>query len=71
MGEEKTVKFSHSLKQLGYYNQNMEYVVEPGILEIMVGNQSGIFAATGKVEIVGEKKNVKNRSVYTCPVSME
>ncbi|MGN1164277.1 MAG: glycoside hydrolase family 3 N-terminal domain-containing protein [Candidatus Ornithospirochaeta sp.] len=69
--EEKTVKFHLSMRQLGYYNQNMEFVVEPGTLEIMVGNQSGTYAARGNVEIVGEKKNVKDCRVYTCPVTVE
>ncbi|MBR6085785.1 MAG: glycoside hydrolase family 3 C-terminal domain-containing protein [Spirochaetales bacterium] len=65
-GEEKTVIFNLSLRQMGYYDENMEFVVEPGTLEIKIGNKCRDYPITEKIQIVGEKKNVKNRRVYTC-----
>jgi len=69
-GEEKTVVFKLSLRQMGYYDQNMEFVVEPGPLSIMIGNKCKDYPIRETVQIVGEKKNVKNRRVYTCPVEV-
>ena len=65
-GEEKTVVFNLSLRQMGYYDENMEFVVEPGTLEIKIGNKCKDYPIVEKIQIVGDKKNVKNRRVYTC-----
>jgi len=39
-GETKTVEFQLSTDDLKYYNRDMEYVVEPGEFEIMIGASS-------------------------------
>lgn len=39
-GEEKEVVFQLHEKELGFYNGNLEYVVESGEFELMVGNSS-------------------------------
>ena len=65
-GDEKTVIFNLSLRQMGYYDENMEFVVEPGTLEIKIGNKCKDYPIVEKIQIVGDKKNVKNRRVYTC-----
>jgi beta-glucosidase len=39
-GQKKTVSFDIKLEHLAFYNINMEYAVEPGAFEIMVGNSS-------------------------------
>lgn len=70
-GETKKVTFHLSMRQLGYYNENMEFAVEPGTLNIMVGQSSGTYSVVGEVKIIGEKKCVKDNRVYTCPVSVE
>ena len=49
----------------------MEFAVEPGTLNIMVGQSSGTYSVAGEVKIIGEKKCVKDNRVYTCPVSVE
>ncbi len=33
-----TIRFVISMKQLGFYNENMEYVVEPGNIDVYVGS---------------------------------
>jgi len=37
-GEIATIRFVISMKQLGFYNENMEYVVEPGNIDVYVGS---------------------------------
>ncbi|SCP98686.1 glycoside hydrolase family 3 N-terminal domain-containing protein [Anaerobium acetethylicum] len=39
-GEKKTVTFEVPYRELGYYDMNMEYIVEEGIFEIFVGKNS-------------------------------
>lgn len=39
-GESKTVALTISPEHLSFINLNMEYIVEPGESEIMVGNSS-------------------------------
>ncbi len=65
-GEERTVVFNLSMRQLGYYDENMEFVVEPGTLDIMIGNKCRDYPIREQIRIVGDKKNVKDRRVYTC-----
>lgn len=39
-GEQRTITFRLSEKDLGFYNKNLEFVTEPGDFELMVGNSS-------------------------------
>jgi beta-glucosidase len=56
--------------QLGYYNEDMEFVVEPGKLDIMLGTSSEELPLQAQVSLVGEKKNLLQKRVYTCPVEV-
>lgn len=69
-GEEKRVTFNLSMRQLGYYDENMDFVVEPGTLDIMIGNHCKDYPIREQIEIVGDKKSVKGRRVYTCNVEV-
>ncbi len=73
-GEKATVIFTVSMKQLGFYNENMEYIVEPGNVSVYIGsihaNQGSgqldlgdIFAQKdvklkGKFKITGETRDL-------------
>jgi beta-glucosidase len=39
-GESRKVEFSLSANELAFLNEKMEWMVEPGIFEIMVGGSS-------------------------------
>jgi len=52
-GEKTTVTFTLLGSQLGFYNLDMEFVVEPGAVEVMVGSSSADIHLTGEFEIVG------------------
>ena len=56
--------------QLGYYDEDMEFVVEPGKLDIMVGTSSEDLPLRDTVALTGKKVNVMGRRVYTCPVEV-
>lgn len=39
-GETKTVKFTITASDLKFYNQNLDYILEPGYFDVMVGTNS-------------------------------
>ena len=65
-GEEKQVKFLLQTAQLGYYNENMEFVVEPTRMDVMIGTSAHDIVYTEEVKLTGEKMNVMGKRVYTC-----
>ena len=65
-GESSVVTFHLKTAQLGYYNENMEYVLEPGTLNLYVGNSSVNLPLRGKVALQGETVNLKGRRSYVC-----
>ena len=69
-GETAKVTFRLDTKQMGYYNENMDFVVEPGQLTVMVGDSSYNLPLREKVELTGSAVNVMGRRVYTCPAEV-
>lgn len=70
-GEKKRVKFHLNTAQLGYYNEDMEFVVEPGKLTVSAGTSSNNLPLKQVVTLTGKKTNVMGRRAYTCPVEVE
>lgn len=69
-GEEKTVKFHLSTAQMGYYNENMDFVVEPGDLTVKVGTNAKDLPLQQKIKLVGNAVNVMGKRSYICPVEV-
>lgn len=69
-GETAKVTFRLDTKQMGYYNENMDFVVEPGQLTVMVGDSSYNLPLREEVELTGSAVNVMGRRVYTCPAEV-
>lgn len=65
-GETKEIVFCLKLAQLGYYNDEMEFVVEPGELEIMLGTSSADLPLKESVTITGKPVNVMGKRSYVC-----
>ncbi len=51
-GEKKSVSFTLSARDLGFYNRRMEYVVEPGAFKVWVGPNS-VEGLEARFEVVG------------------
>ncbi|HIJ70783.1 MAG TPA: beta-glucosidase [Planctomycetes bacterium] len=51
-GESKMVTFKLSTDDLKFYNQKMEYVVEPGELDVMIGASSADIRLKGSITII-------------------
>lgn len=64
-GETKTVTFTLAASQLGFYNQAMEFIVEPGTVRLMVGNSSAHLPLQADLEVVGETAVVHHKTFFS------
>jgi beta-glucosidase len=62
------LKFMLNTAQLGFYNEDMEFVVEPGNMELMLGTSSQNIVYKETIKLIGEKINLMGKRSYTCPV---
>ncbi len=69
-GEKKNIAFALSVNQLGFYNENMEFVVEPGTIEVMVGSASDDIRLSGEFEITGETTEIGKAKVFFSEVKV-
>jgi beta-glucosidase len=69
-GQTKTVTFTLSTNLFGFYNQEMDYVVEPGVIEVMVGNSSADIYLTGQFTLTGEITDVSASKTFFSKVSV-
>jgi beta-glucosidase len=63
-GSCQTVAFTLFVNQLGFYNQKMDYVVEPGTIELMIGTSSEDIHLKTEIEIVGAVTEISEQKVF-------
>lgn len=63
-GQSQRVQFHLTLAQVAYYDQTMHYVVEPGTLEVMVGNSAAHLPLISQVEVIGERVVIAHKHFY-------
>jgi beta-glucosidase len=63
-GQTKTVTFELAVNQLGFYDEAQNFVVEPGPVEVMVGDSSQSIHCVGSFEIIGEKKDILSAKAF-------
>jgi len=66
--ESKKVTFTLSANQLAFYDRDMKYVVEPGMINIMLGSSSADIRLKNQFEITGNTTDVSKTKVYLTPV---
>ena len=67
-GETTSVTFELDARQLGFYDQHMNLVVEPGAIEIMIGSSSEDIRLQGSFAIVGTTTGVGQEKVFFSSV---
>src|SRR5262249_24754191 len=67
-GETKTVTFRLAVNQLAHYDADNRFVVEPGPVDVMVGNSSRDIYCNQEFEISGEKREIRGNKVYFSKV---
>ena len=60
-GQEKTVLFQLDVSQLAYYNREMDYVVDAGQVEIMVGASSADVRGSRTLMVQGKTRFLKQQ----------
>ncbi|MBI1257818.1 MAG: beta-glucosidase [Chloroflexi bacterium] len=63
-GETRTVTLRLAVNQLGFYDLDNCFVVEPGTVEVMVGSSSQDIHCTGAFEIIGAKTDISATKVF-------
>ena len=69
-GQKARVSFELNTAQLGYYNEDMEFAVEPGRLDLMFAVSARKSEDIEEVRLVGEKVLVAGKRAYTCGVEV-
>lgn len=64
----RTVSFQLAVNQLGFYDHNNDFVVEPGVVEVMVGSSSQDIHCAGSFDITGETTPVER--VFFTPAQV-
>jgi beta-glucosidase len=68
-GEVQEVLFMVDVAQLAFYDLEMDYVIEPGFFEVMVGSSAQDIELRGQFEITG-KKRIMEKKVFFAAVSL-
>jgi beta-glucosidase len=69
-GGTQTVTFTLFVNQLGFYNPEMDYVVEPGTIELMIGTTSEDIHLRTEIEIVGDVTDISEEKVFFSEVNV-
>ncbi|WP_062059757.1 glycoside hydrolase family 3 N-terminal domain-containing protein [Cellvibrio sp. OA-2007] len=62
------VTFTLSANQLGFYDRNMDFVLEPGKINLLMGASSADIRLKGEIDIIGKATNISTKKVYLTPV---
>jgi beta-glucosidase len=69
--ETRTVTFHLPVNQLAFYDEDLNLVLEPGKIGLMLGSSSEDIRLRGVFEITGAKKMVLTERVFVCPVDVD
>jgi beta-glucosidase len=69
-GETKTVSFTLHTHQLAFYDRDMRYVVEPGVVAVMLGTSSADLPLAGSVSLLGPAQEVGGDKVFSSRVGV-
>lgn len=66
--ESVRLSFELDTAQLGFYNEEMKFVVEPGNIEVMLGTSSEAVAFQQRIMLTGNTRELMGKRSYTCKV---
>jgi beta-glucosidase len=69
-GASRRLKFLVDTSQLGYYDRQMRFVVDPGEVEVQVGASSRDIRARGIVMLQGERRPLSQKQVVATQVEI-
>ena len=69
-GERKTIIFRLTVDQFAFFDKNINLVLEPSKIHIMLGSSSKDIRLEGAFEITGQGKMQVKERVFVCPVEV-
>lgn len=69
-GEARTITFATPVGQLGFYDRELAYVVEPGHLDVFVGTSSADLVEAGSVTVVADPNGRPPRKAFDGSVTI-
>jgi beta-glucosidase len=69
--ETRTVVFEMPTDQLGFYDEAMQLVVEPGTIQVMIGGSSEDIRLNASFEILGNEKRSVPRRIFGGTTQIE
>jgi beta-glucosidase len=69
-GESVEINFSLSADELGFYDRNMRFIVEPGFFQVMIGSSSKDIRLKGRFEVLGKPGEMLRERVFLTPVTV-
>ncbi len=70
-GERKTVIFTLHPNQLSCYDEERRFVVQPGTVEVLVGNSSQHLPLVGRFDIIGPAADISKDGSYLSDVTVQ
>ena len=69
-GEARRINFQLDTRQLAYYDESLELVLEPGAFSVMIGSSSEDIRLSGVFTVTGTKNHPVKDRVCVCQVSL-
>jgi beta-glucosidase len=70
VGKKKTVQFTLYANQFGFYDRDMRYVLEGGMIQLMVGTSSENLPLEAEIEIIGDVIDIEKQKVFFSDVDV-
>lgn len=70
-GESKRLTFTLSANQFGFYDRAMNFVLEPGQINLMLGSSSADIRLQTSVEVAGKVTDIAKQKVYLTQTRVE
>jgi beta-glucosidase len=70
-GASRRVTFHLPIDLMAFHDENMDLVLEAGIIRVMVGGSSADIRLEGSFTVTGMKKTPVKQRVFDCPVSID
>jgi len=70
-GASRRITFTLAANELGFYDRQMNFVLEPGKIKVMLGSSSDDIRLQGEFDVVGPLAEIAKSKVYFTPVKVD